>query len=256
MPRIVRRVRGALRAEWRCLALVAWRQLRERGLLGVRLALAASLAMICLHELQQFPASDRVVRLVGEVRADQPLWVSLLRTPVSVLVPTRDQPVWGGLPRLVLSLGLAQLLLGPRRALLVGYGATLAGTLGARVMVAIGPDHFAGVPTAYAHDVDTGASAAVVGLFTCLSVRLRAPVLCLAFVVPTVVGSVLEPNLAGREHLVAVACVAACAVFQERRRPGEFRKPGLPAPSGPPEAPGPPGPLRSSRGPTRPTARG
>ncbi|MFH8794123.1 hypothetical protein [Streptomyces sp. NPDC017941] len=252
MPRIVRKVRGALRAEWRCVPLAARRELRERRPhaallavpLGLSLALTASLAMICLHELQQIPASDRLVRLAGEVRADQPLWVSLLRTPLSVLVPTRDQPVWGGLPRLVLSLGLAQLLLGARRTLLVGYGATLAGTLGARVMVAIGPDHVAGVPAAYAHDVDTGASAAVVGLFTYLSVRLRAPVLCLAFVVPTVVGSVLEPNLAGREHLVAVACVTAVAVLQERRRPGEFG------------AGGPAGPLRRSRGPRTATARG
>lgn len=235
MPRIVRRVRGALRAEWRCLALAARRELRERRLPGVALAVAAGLAMICLHELQQIPASDRVVRLISEVRADQPLWVSLLRTPVSVLVPTRDEPVWGGLPRLLLSVGLAQLLLGPRRTLLVGYGATLAGTLGARVMVALGPDHVAGVPAEYAHAVDTGASAAVVGLFACLSVRLRAAVLCLVTVVPTVVGSVLEPNLAGREHLAAVTCVVAVAVVRERRRPGEFRR---------------------SRGPTTPSVRG
>ncbi|WP_125263658.1 hypothetical protein [Streptomyces alboflavus] len=224
--RAVRRVRAVLRAEWQSLCLAAWRELRDRRLAGVSLAVAAALAMICLHELQQIPTSDRVVRRVSEVRADQPLWLSLLRTPVSVLVPTRDQPVWGGLPRLLLSLGLAQLLIGWRRTLLIAYAATLAGTLSARVMVAIGPDHFAGVPAAYAHDVDTGASAAVVGLFTYLSVRLRAPALCLLTVVPTVVGSILKPNLAGREHLVAVTFVLALALVQEHRRPNEFRKVG------------------------------
>ncbi|GHC71871.1 hypothetical protein GCM10010349_48430 [Streptomyces flavofungini] len=219
----VRRVRAALRAEWRSLRRTAWHELRTRRLAGVWLALGAALAMICLHELQQIPSSDRVVRLLSEVRADQPLWLSLLRTPLSVLVPTRDQPVWGGLPRLLLSLALAQLLLGCRRTLLIAYAATLAGTLSARVMVAIGPEHFAGVPAAYAHDVDTGASAAVVGLFTYLSVRLRAPVLCLLTVVPTIVGSILKPNLAGREHLVAVTLVLVLALIQERRRPNEFR---------------------------------
>lgn len=227
MPRAVlavRRLRAALRAEWQCLCLAAWRELRGRRTAGVSLAVTAALAMICLHELQQIPSSDRVVRRFSEVRADQPLWQSLLRTPVSVLVPTRDQPVWGGLPRLLLSLGLAQLLIGWKRTLLIAYAATLAGTLSARVMVAIGPDHFAGVPAAYAHDVDTGASAAVVGLFTYLAVRLRAPVLCLLTVVPTVVGSILKPNLAGREHLVAVTLVLVLALVQEHRRPNEFRR--------------------------------
>ncbi|WJV47348.1 hypothetical protein [Streptomyces flavofungini] len=235
--RAVRRLRATLRAEWQFLCLAAWRELRERRPAGVSLAVAAALAMICLHELQQIPSSDRVVRRLSEVRADQPLWLSLLRTPVSVLVPTRDQPVWGGLPRLLLSLGLAQLLIGSKRALLIAYAATLAGTLSARVMVAIGPDHFAGVPAAYAHDVDTGASAAVVGLFTYLSVRLRAPALCLVTVVPTVVGSILKPNLAGREHLVAVAFVLAIALIQEHRRPNEFRRP---RPATPPASSAPP----------------
>lgn len=233
-------VRRVLRAEWRAVVLAAWAELRARRLAGVALAVGAGVAMIGLHGLQELAATDRYVRLLGEVRADQPLWVSLLRTPVSVLVPTRDQPPWGGLPRLLLSLGLAQLLLGWRRTLLVGYAATLAGTLGARVMVAIGPDHFAGVPAAYAHDVDTGASAAVLGLFTYLSVRLRAPVLCLATVVPTVVGSCLKPNLAGREHLIAFVLVAALALVQEWRRPGGFPRGGF----------------RSSRGPRTPSAPG
>ncbi|WP_138960903.1 hypothetical protein [Streptomyces sp. YIM 121038] len=211
------RIRGVLRREWQGVAVAAWRELRSRGAAGVALAVGGTLAMLVLHGLEQIPDPDRVVRMLGEVRADQPLWQSLLRTPLSVFIPTRDQPPWGGIPRLVLAFGLAQLLVGWRRTLLVAYGATLAGTLGARVMIAIGPGHWAGVPASYAHDVDTGASAAVVGLFTYLAVRLRAPVLCLAFVVPTVVGSLLNPNLAGREHLVAVALVAGVAAVRQGR---------------------------------------
>ncbi|WP_282793921.1 hypothetical protein [Streptomyces sp. CC224B] len=213
------RVRAVLRQEWRNVGLAAWRELRARGAGGIGLALFGTVAMVVLHGLEQIPDADRVVRLLGEVRADQPLWQSLLRTPLSVFIPTRDQPPWGGIPRLVLAFGLGQLLLGWRRTLLVAYAATLAGTLAARVMVAIGPGHWAGVPASYAHSVDTGASAAVVGLFTYLAVRLRAPVLCLALVVPTVVGSFLKPNLAGREHLVAVALAGVLAF----RRRGTFR---------------------------------
>ncbi|MEI5098787.1 hypothetical protein RB200_09115 [Streptomyces sp. PmtG] len=213
------RVRRALRAEWRRVPVAAWRELRARGAGGVFLALSGTAAMLVLHGLEQIPASDAVVRFLGEVRADQPLWQSLLRTPLSVFIPTREQPPWGGVPRLVLAFGLAQLLIGWRRTLLVAYGATLAGTLAARVMVAIGPGHWAGVPASYASAVDTGASAAIVGLFTYLAVRLRAPVLCLAMVVPTVVGSFLKPNLAGREHLVAVTAVALATLLLARRTP-------------------------------------
>ncbi|MEV0497058.1 hypothetical protein AB0I84_05655 [Streptomyces spectabilis] len=215
---VVSRARAVLRREWRDVGVAAWRELRARGVAGVALALFGTLAMIVLHGLEQIPESDRVVRMLGEVRADQPLWQSLLRTPLSVFIPTREQPPWGGIPRLVIAFGLGQLLIGWRRTLLVAYGATLAGTLGARAMVAIGPGHWAGVPESYAHAVDTGASAAVVGLFTYLAIRFRAPVLCLAFVLPTVIGSVLNPNLAGREHLVAVALVATAAVTLHGRR--------------------------------------
>ncbi|WP_161624881.1 hypothetical protein [Streptomyces spectabilis] len=216
---VLSRARAVLRREWRDVGVAAWRELRARGVAGVALALVGTLAMIVLHGLEQMPEPDRVVRALGEVRADQPLWQSLLRTPLSVFIPTREQPPWGGIPRLVLAFGLGQLLIGWRRTLLVAYGATLAGTLGARAMVAIGPGHWAGVPESYAHAVDTGASAAVVGLFTYLAIRLRAPVLCLVFVVPTVIGSLLNPNLAGREHLVAVALVAATAAALHRRGP-------------------------------------
>ncbi|MGA4840668.1 hypothetical protein [Streptomyces sp. G45] len=227
--RAVRAVGRGLREEWRTVGLGAWRALRERGAAGVALALLGVTAMVVLHRLQQTPASDDVIRAVGEVRADQPLWQSLLRTPVSVFVPTRDQPVWGGIPRLVLAFGLAQLLLGPARTLLVAYGATLAGTLSARALIALGPEWPGGLAPEHAHAVDTGASAAVVGLFAYLAVRLRAPVLCLATVVPTVIGSLLKPNLAGREHLVAVAVVVAVALVREWRRPGRFRRsPGPP----------------------------
>ncbi|WAL96494.1 hypothetical protein [Streptomyces sp. Je 1-369] len=206
VPRVSRLVgwcRNAMLHEWRSVVVGPCRRLRERGPLGVSLAVAACVAVIGLHEFQQTAAGAGVVRVLSEVRADQPVWLSLLRTPVSVFVPAVDLSAWGGLPRLFLAFALAELLFGRVRTLLVAYAVTLAGTLGARVMVALGPDRL-GLPAEAAHTVDTGASAAIVGLFAYTAVALRSPLLFLAAVVPTVTGSIAEPNLAGREHLVAV----------------------------------------------------
>ncbi|CAM5636342.1 Integral membrane protein OS=Streptomyces alboniger OX=132473 GN=CP975_16965 PE=4 SV=1 [Streptomyces alboniger] len=178
----------------------------------------AVVAVIGLHEFQRTAAGRGVVRVLSEVRADQPLWLSLLRTPVSVFVPAVDLPVWGGLPRLFLAFALAELVFGRLRTLAVAYVATLAGTMGARVLIALGPGR-AGLPADAAHAVDTGASAAVVGLFAYTAVALRAPVLFVAAVVPTVAGSIAYPGLAGREHLIAVAAAVVMGAAPRRKRP-------------------------------------
>ncbi|MEU6990663.1 hypothetical protein ABZ953_08410 [Streptomyces sp. NPDC046465] len=205
-------VRGwrALVREWREVVVGPVRRLRARGPAGVSLALLATVAVVGLHEFQQTPTGADVLRVISEVQADQPVWLSLLRTPVSLFVPAVDLPAWGGLPRLFLAFALAELVFGRIRTLAVAYTATLAGTLGARVMIALGPDRL-GLPADAAHAVDTGASAAIVGLYAYTAVALRAPVLFLVAVVPTVAGSVADLDLAGREHLVAVAVAVIVA---------------------------------------------
>lgn len=232
VSRPARWCRNAVLHEWRNVVAGPCRRLWERGPLGVSLAALATVAVIGLHEFQQTAAGAGVVRVISEVRADQPLWLSLLRTPVSVFVPAVDLPAWGGLPRLFLAFALAELVFGRVRTLVVAYAVTLAGTLGARVMIALGPDRL-GLPAEAAHTVDTGASAAIVGLFAYTAVALRAPLLFLAAVVPTVAGSIAEPNLAGREHLVAVAVAMILAVVLHGRAGAAHRGAGA-AHHGPP----------------------
>ncbi|MEU1331000.1 hypothetical protein [Streptomyces sp. NPDC005865] len=215
--RVVRRGWRAVRHEWRAVVVRPLRRLWERGLRGVSLAVFGALAVIGLHAFQQTGVGGGVVGFVGEVRGDQPLWVTLLRTPVSMFVPAVDLPVWGGLPRLLLAFALAELLFGRIRTLAVAYTVTLAGTLGARLMVALGPERLGGLPADVAHAVDTGTSAAIVGLFAYTSVALRAPLLFLAAVVPTVTGSIRDLDLAGREHLIAVAVAVAIGGVLHRR---------------------------------------
>ncbi|MET7304147.1 hypothetical protein [Embleya sp. NPDC005575] len=206
--------------EWRGIVANPVRQLwRSRGK-GLALAVVASSAVIFFHAIGQTPAGKTVVRLVGGVSADLPLWLALLRTPVSLFVPALNLPVWAGITQLFLAFAIAQLSLGAGRTLVVAYVTTLAGTMAARIMIAIGPDHTLGLPSSAAHVLDTGPSAAVVGLFTYLSIIHRAPILFTITGGSMVLESIILPNLAGREHLIAVGAAIVLGLLAERTRPG------------------------------------
>ncbi|MGF1241461.1 hypothetical protein ACQSME_30080 [Streptomyces sp. 2-6] len=234
MTRFVRFVLRTLRGEWDAIVVDPVRRLMRRGPAGLLLACVAAFGVIFFHAIAQHPRGETVVRLVGGVQADLPLWQALLRTPVSLYVPALDLPVWAGITQLFLAFALAELTLGRGRTLFISYATTLAGTLTVRVMLAMGPGWWGlGLPPEVGHVLDTGPSAAVVGLFTYLSVVRRAPVVFFLTGGSMVVESVLKPNLAGREHLIAVATALILALIDERawrllrRRPR--RAPDAPA---------------------------
>ncbi|MGW0579737.1 hypothetical protein ACWD25_28070 [Streptomyces sp. NPDC002920] len=156
----------------------------------------------------------RPVQDLGAVRAADPLWLALRRTPLSLFVPALDLPVWGALAQVLLVFGIAEICLGRWRTLVISYAATLAGTLYARV----GIDH-GWLPASDALVVDTGPSAAVVGLAVVVGWRYRAYATAGAVIVAMVVEVVLKNNLAGKEHLAAIAAVGAlCGAAEVRRR--------------------------------------
>ncbi|MFG2333736.1 hypothetical protein ACGFMM_29560 [Streptomyces sp. NPDC048604] len=197
-------------------------------------AIPLTLAAVCLTGLFQLIQNQdwgyQPVQNIGAVRASDPLWLALLRTPLSLFVPALDLPVWGALAQILVVFGIAEICLGRRRTLGVAYLATLAGTLYARVGIALGPDTPLGLPASDAQVVDTGPSAAVVGLavYVCWTYRawFTGGLVVLAMVVEVLVKS----NLAGKEHLAAIAAIAAvCAVRTLRQR----------ASGGPPSPPGP-----------------
>ncbi|CAM5233318.1 hypothetical protein SALBM135S_06487 [Streptomyces alboniger] len=120
--------------------------------------------------------------------------------------------------------GIAEICLGRWRALLVGYVATLAGTLYARVGIALGPDHPIGLPASDARVVDTGPSAAVVGLAVYVCWRYGAFFTAALVTALMVVELMVKDNLAGKEHLAAIAAVLVlCALPSPRRRRGGGR---------------------------------
>lgn len=207
------------RAEWGPLYVA----LREPLLRRRWRALPMTLGFVCLTALVQFTQNQswgyQLVQDAGAVRAEDPLSLALLRTPLSLFVPALDLPVWGALAQILIVFGLAEICLGWWRTLTIAYAATLAGTLYARVGVAVGPAGFLGLPGADAHVVDTGPSAAVVGLAVFLGWRYRTYVSAGAVILAMVVEVLLKANLAGKEHLAAiVAVLVLCGASAMRQR--------------------------------------
>ncbi|MEU6866568.1 hypothetical protein ABZ924_25455 [Streptomyces sp. NPDC046876] len=205
-----------------------------------------TLGAVCLTSafqvVQNTPWGFQPVQDLGSVKAADPFWLALLRTPLSLFVPALDLPVWGALAQILLVFGIAEVCIGWWRTLLIGYVATLAGTTYARIGLSLGPGHPFGLPVADRVVNDTGPSAAVVGLALYLCWRYRA-YLTGALVIAVMIGEVLvKDNLAGKEHLAAIAAVMALCLVRAARRPQPCSAP--PPHRRPPAAPAPPRPPR------------
>ncbi|WP_326765172.1 hypothetical protein OG978_11835 [Streptomyces sp. NBC_01591] len=250
--RPVRALRGTARHEWGPLLTTVRGSLAADRLRAIPMTIAAVCLTALLHVVQNQSWGFGAVQDLGTVRAEDPLWASLLRTPLSLFVPALDLPVWGALVQILMVFGTAEICLGRWRTLLIAYLATLTGTLYARIGVALGPDGLFGLPASDARVVDTGPSAAVVGLAVHVCYVYRARFTGALVIAAMVVEVVLKNNLAGKEHLVAIAAVLAlCArtARRDRRRDQDLR-PGSGTRSGAP-------PIRSSnlrRGPTQRTS--
>ncbi|MFJ9864145.1 hypothetical protein [Streptomyces sp. NPDC101165] len=218
LARLARFTWRTLRGEWQAVVVDPVGLLARRGLSGLSLAFVAAFGVVFFHDVAQHPTGAWWVERLGGVKADLPLWLSLLRTPVSLYVPALDLPVWAGITQLFLAFALAELALGRARTLALAHGTTLAGTLAARLMIALGPGWWGfGLPPECGKVLDTGPSAAVVGLFTYLAVVRRAPVVFTLTGGSMVWESVAVPNLAGREHLIAVGVSIVLGLLHGRR---------------------------------------
>ncbi|MFE7772395.1 hypothetical protein ACFU5O_00515 [Streptomyces sp. NPDC057445] len=221
------RARAVARHEWGPLATTVRTALVVKGWRAVPMTLAA----VCLTGLFQFVQNQswgyQPVQHIGSVRAEDPLWLALLRTPLSLFVPALDLPVWGALAQILVVFGIAEICLGRRRALVIAYVSTLAGTMYARIAIAVGPENPLGLPASDAQVVDTGPSAAVVGLAVYVCYLHRARLTLYLVIVAMVVEVLVKNNLAGKEHLAAIAAVlVACAATALRHRGSGSRAAG------------------------------
>ncbi|MFB6669972.1 hypothetical protein [Streptomyces parvus] len=218
--------RAAVR-EWGPLFTAVRQRLAARGVRALALTLTAVALTAVIQVTQNQAWGYGPVQSLGAVRAEDPLPLALLRTPLSLFVPALDLRVWGALAQILLVFGVAEVCLGRWRTLAVAYGATLAGTLYARVGVALGPGTFPGLPASDAQVVDTGPSAAVVGLAVYVCHQRRAWFTGALVVLAMVAEVLVKDNLAGREHLAAIAAVlVVCGVREGLGRRRGSRNPG------------------------------
>lgn len=199
---------------------------------AVPMTLGAVLLTSVFQIVQNTSWGFQPVQNLGSVKAVDPFWLALLRTPLSLFVPALDLPVWGALAQILIVFGISEICIGWWRTLVIGYVATLAGTTYARIGLSLGPDHPLGLPTSDRIVNDTGPSAAVVGLAVYLCWRYRA-YLTGALVILVMIGEVLvKNNLAGKEHLAAIAAVMAVCLVRALWGPDRSRTPlgGRPPP--------------------------
>ncbi|MEW2284282.1 hypothetical protein [Streptomyces sp. NPDC047841] len=211
---------GWARAEWGALYAAVRGPLRRRGPAAAPATLAAVGLTALLQYVQNQPWGYQLVQDLGAVRADDPLWLALLRTPLSLFVPALDLPVWGALAQVLLVFGIAELCLGWKRTLTIAYVATLAGTLYARLGITLGAHAPFGLPWTDGQVVDTGPSAAVVGLAVFVCWRYGAYVTAGAVTLAMVVEVLLKENLAGKEHLAALMAVGLLCLLAAARQRG------------------------------------
>ncbi|MEU7298616.1 hypothetical protein [Streptomyces sp. NPDC007206] len=209
------------REEWGPLYGAVRGALRERVLRAAPMTLGAVGLTALLQYVQNRPWGYQLVQDLGAVRAQDPLWQALLRTPLSLFVPALDLPVWGALAQILLVFGIAEACIGWWRTLVIAYAATLAGTLYARTGISLGAHAPFGLPWTDAQVVDTGPSAAVVGLAVYVSWRYGAYVTSGAVTLAMVAEVLVKENLAGKEHLAALMAVGLiCLAVAVRHRYG------------------------------------
>lgn len=208
-----------LRYEVASVLVSPWRALRADGLRAFPLTLSCT-ALIGLFALMQHTASGWwVVEHAAGVYQALPLPLILLRLPLSMFAPAPDLPAWGAMVQVLIVFGFSEIHLGRARTLITAVWVNGLTTVSTRVMVIVGLHLAIGTPQVDQYELDTGPSTAVVALSVYVALACRAYVILVITVGAMAGEAVLLPNLAGREHLVALALGVGAYLIGERVPP-------------------------------------
>ncbi len=213
-PRL-RQASAGLAREARRLTAAPLRRAR-RGALGFPLTLGVTGLVFAAWLAQMTRPGMRVVTLLGGESATLSWPLAIARLPGSLFAPAPSLPVWGALAQVLVVFGLSESLVGRRRTITVALLATAAATGAGRLMRLLGPQSWVGLSHHATAVRDTGPSAAVVALLVYVCCACRAPRALLAVVATMLAEVAVKPNLAGREHVVAIA-VGLLAAWGYRR---------------------------------------
>jgi hypothetical protein len=182
------------------------RKARERRLLAIPATLlcVALIGVLWILEMIR-PAGLAFVLHVAGVRQGEPLWELLPQLPLSLFAPAPDLPAWGAMTQVLVAFGIAECWLGWRKMLAIAMITSAVTSMAARVMVYASNWLHIGTPQIDNFQVDTGPSVSVVALLIYLALRLRTYWVVALTAVSMGGEAAILPNLAGREHLVAIS---------------------------------------------------
>jgi hypothetical protein len=213
---LVLRPARALHGELDRVLRPALTRLRAQGLRAAPFALCSAALVAAFALLQHTNAGWSFVEHIAAVYQALPIWLIVLRLPLSMFAPAPDLPAWGAVAQVLVVFGAAEIQLGRWRTLLVAVCTNALTTLSARLMWWAGAMLGVGTPQIDAYELDTGPSTVVVALAVYVLLRRRAYVLLSATVGAMALETVLLPNLAGREHLVAIGLGIAAFLLGDR----------------------------------------
>ena len=200
------------------------RQLRTRGWRAVPVTTVLLLVMLSFTLVPTDSAAGSVMRSASAESAVLPWWQAVLRLPASILAPASNLPAWGAFAQVTMIAAAAETLIGWRRMLLVGLITNAAATGAARVMAWLGPNNPAGISAEIASQPDTGPSVFVTAVSIYLCIVQRTPIVRRLTSLAMIAEVSLNPNLAGREHLIGMAAAALLAVTLDARSPSARRQ--------------------------------
>jgi hypothetical protein len=199
----------------------AWRR-RGAGAFTFTFFVATAIVVVWLLD----HTHDRTfVAVCCNERVGEPIGGALLRLPGSMVAPAPLLPVWGSLLQVLLAFGLCEAIVGPWRTMVIAFVSNIVATLAGRSFVWWIPTRLGGLPLYWLRAIDTGPSAATAALAVFVGLTARCPRLGGAVVAGLLVELYLRPDLAAREHVVAIVVGAMCAAIPllATRRDGSRR---------------------------------
>lgn len=206
-----------LRAEAASVLGPPWRVLRAAKFSAFPIALTCTALIGVFALIQHTTAGWWVVEHVAGVYQALPLPLILLRLPLSMLAPAPDLPAWGAMLQVLVVFALSEAHLGRLRTLVTAVCVNGLTTVSARVMVIVGLHLAIGTPQVDQYELDTGPSTVVVALCIYVALQCRAYLVFAITAVAMAGEAIALPNLAGREHLVALGLGVAAYLIGERR---------------------------------------
>ncbi len=204
---------SGLRAEVGRLRLFVARRWAARGVAGYLLTVIVAVLIVLMWALDHTTARTFVAACCGE-RVGAPVGNALLKLPGSLVAPAALLPVWGSVVQVVLAFGLAEAAVGALRTVTVAAASHVVATLAGRYFVWYAPVALGGLAPSWRSALDTGPSAATVGVAIYLAIVLGCGRIGGVLVLAIAIAFAARNDLAGREHLVAMVVGAGCAGVQ------------------------------------------